>query len=203
MSAWAPKSPYLAQLLDKLGHRQEADTLALRSIALRILQDPMYGYHEAQTRNGWFYVLTKPDLGQFLCDTEVDVWHATTWLEHDAQGRLMGDAPLPPSSGASAPRHVELGELVWRQWTAATQPTTVAGIPVIGVRLAGAASLLDTARHIAKRLPEFQEMAAKQRMSALVAELMSSTTPAWFRAETVSPPPPTAISVPAFARAAA
>jgi hypothetical protein len=172
MTGWTPQSPYLAQLLHRLDTRAVADVQAMRTIAERTLDNPKLGYHQADTPTGRFYVLTKTDLSRFIYDAGVDVWHATTWLAHDEQGKLMGDTLMPATAGPAAPRHAELGAHVWNEWTLAARPTVVAGMPVIGVRLGSAASLLDAARSIAKRLPDFQEMAAKQRMNLMAAELM-------------------------------
>ena len=189
MSSWTPQSPYLAQLLHRLDDRAAADLQAMRTIAERTLDDPKLGYHQANTPTGRFYVLTKTDLGRFIYDAGVDVWHATTWLAHDEHGKLLGDTLMPVTSGPAAPRHAELAVHVWNEWTLVARPTMVAGMPVIGVRLGSAASLLDAARSIAKRLPDFQEMAAKQRMSVMAAELMQRVPAAEANAESLAPAP--------------
>lgn len=188
---WRPESPFLAQLLDQIGARQQADHQALRAIAQRTLDDKKLGYQHADAPDGRIYVLTKPDLALFIYEAGVEIWHATTWLDFDQAGKLMGDTLMPVVGGAPAARHVELAEHVWNAWAESAGPAMAAGAPVIGVRLVDAALLLNMARRNAKTMPAFQEMAAEQMLNLMSCELLRhASTPAMHDGPSTATRPP-------------
>lgn len=164
------RSPYVGDLLNGILHRGEDDARALKLIAQSVLGGPDSGFTCVEVKGRDLFPLSRQDMFRFLRESGIEKWHASTWLSVGEDGVVESDAPLAPVSydhGADA-RLAALTESVWRTYAISTSPVVLEGVEVQVFSLPRMGSLLDTARDIARRNPDWSASTLMQSMRAVM-----------------------------------
>lgn len=166
-----PNIDPLDRLLDTIHERNMRDADALRVLGIQAFADNP-ALITVKAPADMFYLLRKEDVAPFLFGSGVDMWHSTTWLAADGRGQLSADIAMSQRADRLQPRHVELGQTVWDQFTMLRRPIVDAGVEFHAFRARGLAEFMDFARSIAQRTPVFQELVAHQAAQAMSAALV-------------------------------
>lgn len=166
-------SPYLQSLLRSIARNADADRAVLEKLAHRTVTDPVSGFRSLCVMGVELFPLTKGDLFRLLRQSGLERWHTSTWLKFDAKGELESDVGMAiningPETDA---RLQQLTEKVWLSMAMEHPPVQRADGTVLmvipGYHLV---TLLEVARDIARRNPDWAAEQAESVMRQVIAD---------------------------------
>jgi hypothetical protein len=162
------QSPFVGRLLNGILRRGEGDVQALNHIARAVVEAPDAGFLRVDVQGRDLFPLTKQDMFRFLRASGFEVWHASTWLKVSEDGSVDTDEEEPFTAFQGGPEaDARLGALVstlWRTYSAGAEPVLVGGAELQVFSLPRLGALLDAARDIARRNPDWTASTIQQTM---------------------------------------
>lgn len=171
-------SPFLQSLLRGIERNAEVDLAVLQKLVFRTLTNPMSGFLSLDVSGVEHFPLTKGEVFRFLRETGLERWHTATWLKFDAGGEIVSDLGVDINiNGPEADaRLLQLTEMVWVNMSVRHPPVHLDdGTLLIVLREHHLVTLLEVARDIARRNPDWAAAQAQSAMRHVIADASSKS----------------------------
>jgi len=162
-------SPYVNRLLDGILRRGEEDAKALKRIAQSVLDSPHGRFASVVADGRTLYPMSRQDLFKFLRLSGIEQWHTSTWLTMDEDDTLDSDAPMADEQSNADARLAALTESIWRSYLIDSPPVAFRGMEVLVFGVNHLGVLLDDARDIARRNPDWTAATLMKSMQTVLA----------------------------------
>lgn len=174
-------SPFLQSLLRGIERNAEADRAVLEQLVFRTVTHPVSGFRSLEVKGVELFPLTKGEMFRFLRQSGLERWHTSTWLKFDAKGELESDVGMAiningPETDA---RLLLLTEKVWLNMSVEHPPGRLDdGTLLMVFRAQHLVTLLELARDIARRNPDWSAAQTESSMRHVIADASGKSKPA-------------------------